>query len=202
VDTRFPGALAAVLVFNPTGAPRSDLVEVELSIPEDVPAFELVSADGSALPYELVGSAAGEFANVVLDKKGLRETFATIHEGRVAGVSIVKITVGQPAPTVNIDAVVSSHEPPDLAIFRQAEQTLAALEADPSVTHFHIRARLTRSSRLRFVTPVIPALGWGVVWVRSADAPAPAGPASLSPLLRPLLPFVMRIANSALGRRS
>jgi alpha-mannosidase len=201
VDTRFPGALAAVLVFNPTGSLRSDLVEVELSIPEDIPAFELVGSDGSAVPYELVGSAAGEFANIVLDKKGLRETFATIHEGRVAGVSIVKITVGQPAPTVNIDAVVSSHEPPDLAVFRQAEQMLAALEAAPSVTHFHVRARMTRSSRLRFVTPEIPAHGWGLAWVRPADAPAAAEPASLSPLLRPLLPLALRIANSTLGSR-
>jgi alpha-mannosidase len=199
VDTRFPEALAAVLMFNPTGALRSDLVEVELSIPEDIPAFELVDAGGVLVPYEQVGSAAGEFANVVLDKKGLRETFATIHEGRVAGVSIVKIQVGEPAPTVNIDAVVSNHEPPDLVVFRQAEQTLAVLEAKPAVTHFHVRARLTRSSRLRFVTPEIPAHGWGVVWVRQAGAPAPAAPASLSPWESALMPLGMRLASSTLG---
>ena len=37
---------------------------------------------------------------------------ATIHEGRVAGmVSIVRSQSAQPAPTVDIDAVVSEHEP-------------------------------------------------------------------------------------------
>ena len=197
MDTRSSGALSAVVVFNPTSAARRDLAQVELTISEEIPAFELVAADGSVVPHELVGSASGEFANLLIEKGGLREMFGNIHEGRVAGMAIVQISVGPRAPTVSLEAVVSEHGQPDVAAWKQAEQAIAALEADPGVTHFHIRARTPRASCMRFVTPEIPAHGWGVVWARPAAASPPAAPTSLSPLIRPLLPLAMRIASSA-----
>ncbi len=196
VDTRASGALSAVVVFNPSSAARRDLVQAELALPGESPAFELVAAEGSLVPYELVDSAAGEFANLLIEKGGLREIFGYIHEGRVAGMSIVQVRVGPRAPTVSVEAVVSEHDRPDLAAWKQAEQAIAAFEADPGVTHFHIRARKPRAARLRFVTPEIPAHGWGVVWARPADAPPPgAPPAALSPLVRWLLSLAARLQS-------
>jgi alpha-mannosidase len=200
LDTRSERTLAAVAVFNPTSTARRDLVQAELTIPEDIPAFELVDAKGERVPYELVGSASGEFTNMLVDKAGLRDLLGNIHEGRAAGVSIVQIKVGPAEPTVSVEAVVSAHDAPDLAAWKQAEQIVADLEADPHVTHFHIQARWQRASQLRFVTPEIPGLGWGVVWARAAEV-SPSAPTSLSPLVRPLLPLVLRIADSPLGSR-
>ena len=201
MDTQLPAALSAVVLFNPCGEARRDLVEVEVHIPEEVPAFELVDSDGGPIPYEMVGSAAGEFANLLVDKKGLRETFANIHEGRAAGVSIVKIIVGERAATVNIDAVVSEHDAPDMQAWNAAVDKITKLEADPGVTLFHIQARLQRSSRLRLVTPEIPPHGWRVLWARPAAAPAAQAPQTLSPIVRALMPLGLRLASSKLGGR-
>jgi len=201
VNTQAEGRLSAVVLFNPTGAARRDLVQVELAVPEEMPAFELVDAAGRVVPHELVGSAAGEFANLVIEKSSLREMFGGIHDGRVAGMAIVQISVGPPAPTVSIEAVVSEHDQPDVEGWKDAEQAIARLEADPVVTHFHVRARTRRAAQVRFVSPEMPALGWGTVWVRPAAAAVPAAPASISPLLKPLLPLALRLAGSRWGSR-
>ncbi len=170
-------------------------------MPEEISAFELVDAAGGVVPYELVGSAAGEFANLVIEKSSLREMFGNIHDGRVAGMAIVQISVGVRAATVSIEAVLSEHDQPDVVGWKQAEQAIARLEANPAVTHFHVRARTRRAAQVRFVSPEIPALGWGMVWVRSGATAGPATAASISPLLRPLLPLAMRLAGSRLGSR-
>ena len=38
-------------------------------------------------------------------------------------------------------------------------------EADPSVTHFHAIANTPMASKIRFISPDIPALGWRTLWL-------------------------------------
>ena len=197
MDSRSSGALTAVVVFNPSNETRRDLVQTELIIPEDIPAYELVKADGTVVPHELMGSGSGEFANILINKSELQGLIGNIHEGRVAGKVITQVSVGPRASTVSIDAVVSDQGQPNVAAWKHAEQVITAYETDPGVTHFQIRARLPQTSLIQFVTPEIPAHGWGMVWARPTNAPPAAPPVSIHPLVRPLLPLAMRVAGSA-----
>ena len=201
VDTTRPDALASIILFNPSDSPRQDIVQVDLSLPEELSAFELVDAEDSIIPHEMAGGTSGEFANLVVDKKGLREMFGNIHEGQVAGMVILKIQVIPSLPTVEINAVVSETGQPDLAAWQRATEEIAALESNPSVSHFHIRARMKKSNRVVFVSPTVPPLGWQTIWVRPTPGEQPSAPTSISPLVRPFLPLAARLAGSPVGSR-
>ncbi|MCU0484731.1 MAG: glycosyl hydrolase-related protein [Anaerolineales bacterium] len=201
VETHREGALCAVVVFNPSGAVRTDLAEVELHIPEAVQAFKLVDEQGKVVPFEQLGSREQMFANVLIQKSELRDLVGTIHEGRVAGSAVTQIMISRREHLALIEAVVDEHGQPNLEAWKSAEGEMQALESDPAVTHVHILARRPRKSQVRFAAEDIPAFGWRTYWAQPAAAPAPPEPARLSPLLKPLLPAAMRFVSSPLGGR-
>ena len=199
VDTQFTGVFAAVVLFNPFGHKHHDLIEVALNIPEGIAAYELISADKTVIPHEFIDSNNDELANVLLRKSELRGTIGAITDGRVAGAAIVKVKVSRQGSTVSIDAILDNKGQPNIPEWRQAEKDIAAYESDPGVTHFHLLAHTPQASKIRFITPDIPALGWRTLWVRAIPAQTSAPAATVSPLLRPFLPLVLRFAQSDLG---
>ena len=199
VDTQFTGVFAAVVLFNPFGHKHHDLIEVALNIPEGIAAYELISADKTVIPHEFIDSNNDELANVLLRKSELRGTIGAITDGRVAGAAIVKVKVSRQGSTVSIDAILDNKGQPSIPEWRQAEKDIAAYESDPGVTHFHLLARTPQASKIRFITPDIPALGWRTLWVRAIPAQTSAPAATVSPLLKPFLPLVLRFAQSDLG---
>ena len=170
VDTRSDGVFSAVVLFNPFGHTHHDLVEVALNIPEGIAAYELISADKTVIPHEFIGSNNDELANVLLRKSELRDTIGAITEGRVAGAAIVSVKVSRQGSTVRIDAILDDKGQPNIPEWQQAEKDIARYEADPGVTHFHVLARTPQASKIRFITPDIPALGWRTLWVRAMPA--------------------------------
>jgi alpha-mannosidase len=201
VDTRADDAFSAIVLFNPQSAPRRDIVEVALNIPETVPAFELLDADKTVIPYEFIGTSNKELANLLLPKSSLRDTIGAINEGRVAGAAIVSVKVTRQGATATIDATLDDKGQPNIPEWRRADEDITRYEADPGVTHFHVIAHTPRASRIRFASPEIPALGWNTLWARAlADSDA-TPPAAVSPLLKPFLPLALRFAQSELGEK-
>ncbi len=201
VDTRADDAFSAIVLFNPHSAPRRDIVEVALNIPETVPAFELLDADKTVIPYEFIGASNQELANIVLGKNSLRDTIGAITEGRVAGAAITQVKVSRHGDTVTIDAILDNKRQPNIPAWKQAEADIARYEADPGVTHFHVLAHTPRASRICFASPEIPALGWNTFWVRAATDSAATPPAAVNPLIKPFLPLTLRFAQSELGEK-
>ena len=200
-DTRAQNAFSAIVVFNPSSAARHDLVEVDLEVPDEITGFELVAADNSAIPYEFLGASNQELANVLLRKNNLRDTIGTIHEGRAAGLAITSVSISRQGAIVTIEATLDGNGQPNIAAWRQAEEEIARYESDPGVTHYHLLAHTPRTSRIRLVSPVIPALGWSSLWARALPETASAQPAEVSPLLKPFLPLALRFAQSGPGEK-
>ncbi len=201
VDTHSQNGFTAIVLFNPYGHARRDRVEVALNIPETITTFELLDADQTVIPHEFIGSSNSELANLLLKKNELRDTIGAISEGRVAGAAITSVKVTRQGETVTITAVLDDKGQPNIPAWQQAETELARHEADPTVTHFHVLAHTPMSSKIRFVTPEIPALGWRAFQVRALPAPASAHAASINPLLKPILPLALRFAQSPLGEK-
>jgi alpha-mannosidase len=201
VDTRTDDAriASAIVLFNPHSAPRRDTVEVALKIPETVAAFELLDADQTVIPHEFIGSSNEELANLLLPKSSLRDTIGAINEGRVAGAAIASVKMTRQGATVTIDAILDDKGQPNIPEWQQAEADIARYEADPAVTHFHVLAHTPQASKIRFVSPEIPALGWRTLRVRALPAPASSPAATVNPLLKPFLPLALRFAQSSLG---
>ncbi len=159
IDTRSQDAFSSVVIFNPNSAPRRDLVEADLQVPEEITRFELVGNDKTVLPYEFLGASNQEIANVLLEKNSLRGTIGTIHEGRAAGLAITSVTVSRQGATVTIEATLDGDGQPNIAAWRQAEEEIARYETDPGVTHYHLLAHTPRASRIRFTSPDGPCIG-------------------------------------------
>jgi alpha-mannosidase len=201
IDTRAEGAESAIVLFNPSGSPRQDLIEIDLSLPRGIDAFELVDAENRVIPHESTRGSDVEYANIMLRKENLRDSIGYVHEGRVLGAAITSVKVSREDEVAKIVAVLDDAGQPNIAEWKQAEEDIAILEADPGVTHFHVIARTAQASSVRFVSPAIPAMGWRTLWVRAVEAPERAPAAEVNPFLRPLLPLALRFAQSSLGGR-
>ncbi len=201
VDTSADGAVSGLVLFNPLSFARQDLVDVALKLPEEVEAFELVNGEGTSIAYEFVGGQHEELANLMLRPGELRDTIGAVSEGRVAGAALTSVSVTREGDTVTIRAILDDEGQPNVAQWHQAEDDIARFEADPSVTGFHVLAHTPKASTIRFVSPEVPALGWRTLWVRALPAPETGPAATLHPLIKPLLPVGMRLAQSELGSR-
>lgn len=201
IDTKASDAFSAIVIFNPQGNPRCDIVELNLQIPEEITRFELITEDKKVIPYEFLGANNQELANVVLEKSNLRGMIGAITEGRVAGAAITYVKVTRQKETVTIDAILDEKGHPNIHEWRQAEEDIARYEGDPRVTHFHVIAHTPRASRIHFVSPEIPAMGWTTVWTRALANTESSSVTTFSPLLKPILPLVMRFAQSDLGEK-
>jgi mannosylglycerate hydrolase len=201
VDTQFGGVFSAVVLFNPFSETHHDLVEVALNIPEGIAAYELINADKTVIPHEFIGSKNNVLANVLLRKSELRDTIGAITDGRVAGAAIVNVKISRQGTTVSINAILDDKGQPNIPEWHQAEKDIAAYESDPGVTHFLVLARTPQASKIRFITPDIPTLGWRTLWVRTIPAQPSAPAATVNPLLKPFIPLALRFAQSDLGMK-
>jgi mannosylglycerate hydrolase len=201
IDTGSQDAFSAIVIFNPQGNPRHDIVEMDLQIPEAITQFELITEEKKTIPYEFISASNQELANVVLEKNSLRDTIGTVSEGRVAGAAITHVKVTRQKETVTIDAILDEKGHPNIREWRQAEEDIARYESDPRVTHFHVIAHTPRASRIRFVSPEIPAMGWTTIWTCALADNESSNATNISPLLKPILPLVMRFAQTDLGEK-
>jgi alpha-mannosidase len=200
VDTRRDGAATSVLVFNPSGAARSEPVEVALHLPETIRAFEIFDTDGQILPHASLGAHSAEFANLVLQKHELFEMLGNIHDGRVAGMAIQHIEMAREGALLRVEAVLDEHLSPNLAAWQAAQAQIEAVRSDTGIEQVQVRARTSQAARVVFLARQVPAHGWRAFWVRGVDSPT-AQPARINPLITRLAPLAMRFASSRLGER-
>jgi alpha-mannosidase len=201
VDTQTENAFSAIVIFNPQGFSRRDLVEVEVNIPEDISYFELVDEGGTVIPHEILGSSHEEIANYLLSKDTLRNTIGTINDGWISGSAITSVKVSRQGTTVTIVATLDDNGQPNVDEWQQADEELSAFEKDPSVERFHVLAHTPQATKIRFSSPEIPALGWWTVWLRAVERHKTAQPAKVNPKFKLLLPLAMRFAQSKFGRK-
>lgn len=199
--TLMQAAFSTITIFNPHNSSHCDLVEVELQIPEEIERFELFAEGFKVIPFELISSSFQTLANLMLPKSIVRDTIGAISEGRVAGAAITSVTVSRQGHIVTIDAILDDHGQPNIPEWQQAEAEIARYEVDPGITHFRVIAHTPPSSRIRFVSPKIPALGWNTVWVRAVMDSSPSQPDAINPLLKPFLPLALRLAQSKFGEK-
>jgi alpha-mannosidase len=185
----------AVVVFNPSSNPRTDLVEVEINIPHGVDAFELVDDKGEIVPHESLGIESADLANLILDRKGLREAMTMINDGRVSGMGVQSFTARREEATLFIEILLSDAEPALDAWQRGVREVSACLE-DETIASFHVRARSLPSNRILFAASQIPGLGYRTFYVRSRSLPE-SRPARLNPAASLLMP----LAKTSIGQK-
>jgi alpha-mannosidase len=178
IDTRSPGSgpqmgepRSAIVVFNPTAGPRSDVVHARIKIPAGVDAFEIVDAGGQRLPHSLLSSQQAGIGTMPLDREGLQLLNTALETGMYGDMAIVDLGFRRQGDTLLIDVILVRHGKPALRRLQQKSDELMAVLADQSLVHFLVRAREPRETTIQFVAPELPGFGYGVFWLRpSAQA--------------------------------
>ncbi len=186
---------SAVVVFNPSSNPRTDLVEVEINLPHGVDAFDLIDDKGETIPHESLGVESAELANLILDRKGLREAMTMINDGRVSGMGVQSFATQREGTTLSIEILLSDAEP-SLETWQRGVREVSAILEDETISSFHVLARTLPSNKILFPAPQIPGLGYRTFHVRTRDLPE-SSPTRLGFAARLLMP----LAKTPFGQR-
>jgi mannosylglycerate hydrolase len=183
LDRRF-----VLVVFNPTSAIRTDVLEATLELPPDVEEFDLVDEHGTPLPYQQSQLGSHEIINVSLDGKGLRSMFANISDGRAAGMTVQDIKVRRSGADIFIDAIMAEGGEPNLKAWNLKRREIEESFKDPSIASYHVSARYSSATHLVFTVPDVPGLGYKTLWLCKRPSKG-KNSIRLNPLVRLLLPL-------------
>jgi mannosylglycerate hydrolase len=142
------------LVANPTPAARTDLVEIEVAVPEGASEVGLVDATGVAVPTQEVARKPRELAVEQHDEQSLLEVFRRVHRRELFGRQVRRMRIGDRELVFELGRTPGD-EPFDPVV---AEAAVAAAAADrPGLWTL----RLVDEDRRVLVASVsAPALGW------------------------------------------
>jgi mannosylglycerate hydrolase len=180
---------AAVVVFNPTSATRTDVIRATIDLPANVTAFDLVDETGASLPYQQTGLGSQEIVNMVTDGKGLQSMFGNISDGNAGGMAVQAVNSRRDGTDVYIDAILSLSGHSNIAAWKTGLKQIEEYFADPTITRYHVSARSTEATNIVATIPDVPGLGWRTLWIRPREAQSKP-PIKISPLMTALLPLV------------
>lgn len=200
VDTQLADALAAVVVFNPSSSPRTDVVQVNINLGQEVADFCLVDAEGTVVAHQSVDAAQAELFNMVLDRPALRGVLAHVHDGVAAGFSVQTMALERHGAQVTARVTVKAHGKPDRAAWEKILAQSQPYLNDQTITSFHVVVRQQAASAVTFVAADVAAHGWRTYWVKAIEPPAAELPA-MSRLAEALLPATLWLAETRLGQQ-
>ncbi len=179
--------LSAVVVFNPTESPRTDLVGLRLSLPLGVEDFEIVDEAGRTLPYQSMNGRSAELFNLHIRREDMGGMLAMMHEGRAGNLAVQNIQFERRNGTVQIEAIMAENEQPNRNAWQEGLKTLQTYIDDTSVETFHVHARSAEGRRVRFIASDVPGFGWRTFKIRGKEGhPTPV---RVTPLMRLLAPL-------------
>jgi len=201
VDTASPlslsqGAGHPIIVFNPVGGPRTDVVTARLGLPIGGPvglpdAVEVVDLAGQVVPHQLSGdgalpsagrlwreppalragasgSAERQLFRIEIAAHELKNYLGFVQGGRVLNHVIQRVDVRCEDDCGYIGLAVSEDGQPDPAHLATARAQIEELIATGTITRFIVRSVVTEPRDLVWVAPDLPAHGYTTFIVRPA----------------------------------
>ncbi len=162
VDTRAGEAAQAVIVFNPLGSPRTDVVQATVEVTASVEEFRLIDADGTEVPYEVVERKTEQLASFELDPLALETALSMAPDGRVLGMVVLDIHLhrSDEPGIVACDITVAEKGEPNLAAVQAAGDVARRLVEGGQVRLFQLRGHHPGHVVARFVARDVPGLGY------------------------------------------
>jgi alpha-mannosidase len=153
----------AVVVFNPSSAPRTDCVTAEIE-PAPDPGQPLLDEAGRPVPYRILGRRQQELFGTVVDRDGFAFLVAQF---RSAGGQILeqfafrRAEVTVEGSTAQVHLIVSQRKgagPGPLG--DEVMERAQALLADESIQHYSVRVLEDEGLQIQFVARDVPPLGY------------------------------------------
>ncbi len=189
------GSQAAIIVFNPTNTPRTDLVSLGLYLPNGFQDFDILDESGKIIPYQSANGRTSELINVSVRREELGGILAMVHEGRAGNFVVQDIRFKQSDHVVNLEAIMSETGIPNLKAWEEGSKTLQSYIEDPDVEIFHIFAHSPESANILFAAENIPALGWRAFSLRGREN------IPVTVHITPLMRFLAPLASTPLAQK-
>jgi len=191
---------AAIVVYNPSGAPRTGLVNVVVEVPPAGRQAELIDEVGRLVPFQSLGTEAREVFNMVMGRKEILSAFNMISGGEVMGLRIIGFNLRREGSRAFVDMVMTEKGQPDMRLWEEGRRKMEAYLGDVTLTDYHLRARMAPASAIVFSAADVPGFGYRTFWARSRPFEEKP-PVQLSRLARALLPLASRLGRSPAVQR-
>lgn len=190
-----PAAASAVVVYNPASCPASGLVEAAVEIPAGRKAFEVIDDAGQPQPL-LAGSAdSRDLINIILDPKGLKESFGMISAGRINGMVVCGIDAVSDGEQCHIELLLADSGEPNLDDWNSVVEKVEAMLAAGVVKQFIVRARSAPSATITMLAKDVPGCGYRTYWVREKADTGESAPLQPAWWVKAALPLASRAAR-------
>ena len=171
VDTDNKEGNTAIVVFNPTTRPRTDVVDMQVVIPQDAEDIVLVSSDG-----ETVVPSLGERKRDVLWEfmTGVQRFMAMAGREPILEINGQGVQAFVPAVEGNVlhlEIRVARGLPPNEANVKQGRAEVERILAKGEVERVHLVVHRGEMAHCVFVARDVPGLGYRTYEVRVAQQP-------------------------------
>jgi len=176
VDTSDLGAAranSALVVFNPTSGPRTDLATAEFELIAGMDPFEIVDESGVVTPYRIVDRQVRPLADFEFDADGLRGMLAMVQDGKVLGVSVQSVAARRQKDEALIDVVLSESAQPDPHALQEGWSVVQSLLDDETIERYRLQARFATLVSLEMLAFDVPCFGYHSLALRPASKPPP-----------------------------
>nr|HID13435.1 hypothetical protein [Anaerolineae bacterium] len=158
----------AIVVFNPSSSPRTDLVSVEIEPPPE-PDQPLLDEAGRIVPYRTLGRRRREFFGMEVDRDGF--AFLVAQFGSTGGRVQEQLTfrhaeIAVEEGTAHVHIVVSQREGARPGPFDEALEQAQALLTDESIQHYSVRVVEDEGVTIQFVARDVPPIGYTTYTLR------------------------------------
>jgi alpha-mannosidase len=179
VDTRSDSPSQPLLVFNPTGRPRTDVVVARLRLPAPPDTLQVLAPGGQVVPHQVLVDQAGPerpFFNLEASPAEVAAYMGMIQDGRVVNYVVHEVQVQRQGDEAHVLLVLGQNGEPNRAQIAAMREQAEALIAAGEVSRFVVRTVFTEASELIFVAPGLPPCGYATFSVRATgpqEAPVP-----------------------------
>ncbi len=168
INTQAYDNAAALVVFNPTNAARTDTVHATLELPGSLEHFALSDQTHPAIPFHIVDQHATEYYRTQASAEMLSTLLAMGQAGRVLGMAIQDAFIRADTDPIQLDVTLTTQGEPNRDLLVHGLPPILDLIAQKPDAVFDVRAHSPTQFEIEFVAPEIPGLGYRTFQINNA----------------------------------
>ncbi len=172
--TELAEALTSIVVFNPLGVPRSDVVTVSFqpltSLEEGT--FVVADREGRAVPHEMLGGKPTEIFSADASREEFAEFMQMIEGGEVFNLRITSLDLTPlETGTLGVTATLVKKEAAPEVDFEAIKRRIQAALAAQTWQRFSVKAYFAPQVQLSFLAKNVPACGYKTYAISNLQHP-------------------------------
>jgi mannosylglycerate hydrolase len=169
VDTRDEDGHPAIVVFNPTTRPRSDVVSTKIPVPENTKGIELVSRNGQRIRSQVTERTSDVLWDMVLPVSEFTELTGNQIPHEIAGAGIQDLKLKTNGDVLHLEVLLGRGQPPNLANIERGAADIQHVMERGLTEQIHLLIHYGGIAECTFVASDVPGLGYCTYWVHPID---------------------------------